>query len=84
MTHPLTDDLAGDLIFRDNPYGNNIKSFMRAATDWQLEQGIEWLNDNVSMLLLSTESELGYRYLESLQKEFIQDFKQAMRPQGES
>ena len=46
--HPLTDEICEDLIFRDNPYGNELQSFMRSAADWQLEQCIEWLKDELS------------------------------------
>ena len=60
-----------------------IKAF-QAGADKQLEQAIEWLNDNADMLIVSTQSELATRYLESLEKEFIQDFKKAMRPWEES
>ena len=43
-----------------------------------------WLEDNVGELLLCTESELSHRYLESLEKEFIQSFIDAVCPPEES
>ena len=43
-----------------------------------------WLEDNVGALLLSAESELNHRYLESLKDEFIQDFIEAMRLQEDT
>ena len=63
-------------------------ALIRAAYDLganqQLEQVLDWLNNNVGMLILSTESELATPYLELLEEEFIQDFRKAMHPQEES
>jgi len=42
MTHPLTDELIEE-IARFDPDAND----MRAAADWQLEQVIEWLKNNM-------------------------------------
>ena len=81
MNHPLTDEMCNSIApwpIKRLP-GEYVS--MRAVADWQLEQVIEWLNDNVGMLILSTESELDTRYLESLEEEFTQNFKEAMRPQ---
>ena len=90
--HPLTDDVCQKIIDSE-PAGRwgpemidcFVEDLMRAAYDKgsadMLEQAIGWLEDNAGMLILSTESKLATRYLESLEKEFIQDFKKAMRPQ---
>lgn len=43
-----------------------------------------WLEDNVGLLLLCAESELSHRYLESLEKEFIQSFIDAVCPQEDN
>ena len=91
MTHPLTSRICQEII-RDKGGSNYAHHFledqMRAAYDKgsadMLEQAIGWLDDNAGMLILSTESKLATRYLESLEKEFIQDFKKAMRPWEES
>ena len=65
---------------------------MRVAYDLGEIKGAEvmaikvrgWLEDNVGALLLSAESELNHRYLESLKDEFIQDFIEAMRLQEDT
>ena len=87
--HPLTDEMIDEItdelsIFSENMMAFLVKDCMRAAytkgSADMLEQAIEWLNDNAGMLILSIETEMSTRYLESLEDEFIQDFKQAMRP----
>ena len=60
-----------------------LKAF-QAGANQQLEQVLDWLNNNVGMLILSTESELATPYLELLEEEFIQDFKKAMHPQEDN
>ena len=44
--HPLTDKICCDLI--NDVYFDfiEIKPYMQAAADWQLEQVIEWIIDN--------------------------------------
>ena len=52
MNHPLTDDTCNELsIFPikalDDKYAGLMMSDMRAAADWQLEQVVEWLKDEL-------------------------------------
>ena len=90
MTHPLTDDIIESDLATPAHFtsGSLVGLFtyddMRAAYDLAIEHVSKWLEDNVGLLLLYTESELGDRYLESLKDEFIQDFKEAMRPQEDT
>ena len=85
MNHPLTDEMMRKIHGNRPGYSNPFdEDDMRAAytkgSADMLEQAIEWLHDNAGMLILSIETEMSTRYLESLEDEFIQDFKQAMRP----
>ena len=86
MTHPLTDKICEGLMERTSkyPYTDDVIVDMRSAADWQLEQVSKWLDDNVGMLLLCAEPGVGDRYLESLENEFIQSFKETMRPQEDT
>ena len=43
MTHPLTDEMCGDIA--ENLPDYNAETCMRAAADWQLEQVIKWLEE---------------------------------------
>ena len=81
--HPLTDEICRQITWDVRPKISD-EDDMRAAADWQLEQVIEWLKDNVGMLILCTESEVATRYLDSLEKEFIQNFIETMRPQEDN
>ena len=76
--HPLTDDIC--LAIDDNPsvaYSCfDWKGSMRTAADWQLEQVIEWLKDNLNE---------SYVWAEVMApgvdvKSVILDLKQSMRP----
>ena len=89
-SHPLSDELIKDLWDKTSASMDNMEDpilyqFIRAAYDKgaadKLEQATDWLNNNVGMLILSTESELSDRYLDSLEEEFIHDLKKTMRPQ---
>ena len=44
MTHPLTDDHICEIFNRGLPSMNDD---MRAAADWQLEQVLKWLKDEL-------------------------------------
>jgi len=48
--HPLTDDIC--LAIDDNSMidEDDWKGCMRAGADWQLEQVIEWLKDNLHLM----------------------------------
>ena len=79
--HPLTDD-----IICTQGWGTAVdfgiyydEDSLRAATDWQLEQVIDWLKDNVSHSLLL---EAADKVVLRLDLDWItDDLKQAMRPQ---
>jgi hypothetical protein len=81
--HPLTDELIDELAaeFTSEPTARQVINRdrdMRAAADWQLEQVIAWLEDNLgsSMYLQlaednGTEVNVGY---------VIQHLREEMRP----
>ena len=81
MTHPLTDkdiqsiwDKVGNDIVdaKDEDLDGFVEdALIRAGADWQLEQVIEWLKD-----------ELDYR--SDIDPNLLSDLKKAMRPQEES
>ena len=82
MTHPLTDEMCGDIA--ENLPDYNAETCMRSAADWQLEQVIEWLRGN----LMKHDFHEGYAYLyddcSNAQIEVdlvVKDLKKAMRPQ---
>jgi hypothetical protein len=88
--HPLTDEMC-EVIATENQWSGDIGDVvylyddMRVAADWQLEQVIEWLQEN----LLLCNDKLEYCYLKkyplsgmSIDKDkVIEDLKQVMRPQ---
>ena len=78
--HPLTDEICEDLIFRRNLYDNNLQGFMRNAADWQLDQVIEWLHDNLGDILF--ESPIISRY--HLARDIVRKLDQQMRPQEDN
>ena len=73
--HPLTDEMIEEIAHFEpdltDPLRLNRTNDMRAATDWQLEQVIDWV------------SKFGwYLFEHPCQKhEFISELKKAMRPQ---
>ena len=76
MTHPLNDEI-GQIIWKvanEKSGGFTQEDLMCASADWQLEQVIEWVKHC-----------RGYRLeLASETWNFVQDLKEAMRPQEES
>ena len=73
--HPLTDDI----IRYDKKLGCHdlgawvyTENDLRAAADWQLEQAIEWMRDNLQ--------EHRYSGINILVDYVIEDFREAMRP----
>ena len=48
MTHPLTDDLCHQIAELWPPEDAAEYDNMRSAADWQLEQVIKWLDENIS------------------------------------
>ena len=77
--HPLTDDLCCQ-IWQDNKDNwlmwqepcPSTRRIMRGVADWQLEQVIEWLRDNLQ--------EHRYSGINILVDYVIEDFREAMRP----
>ena len=70
MTHPLNDEL-GQIIWKvanEKSWEFTQEDLMCAIADWQLEQVIEWLKD-----------ELDYR--SDIDPNLLSDLKKAMRPQ---
>ena len=82
MTHPLTDEMMCKIHGNRPGYSNPFdEDDMRAAADWQLEQVIEWIRENLSWV----EEDGSYRYLNHYecmdQEKVISHLKKAMRPQ---
>ena len=77
MTHPLTDEIIRKNFTPDYDYFEGLEGEiclgfsdddLRSAADWQLEQVVEWLKD-----------ELYYR--SDIDPNLLSDLKKAMRPQ---
>lgn len=87
--HPLTDDFCYR-ISETFPPDAAERNNMRSAADWQLEQAVEWLKDNVSHSLLLDITDKGVTYpntskndksLFRLDLDWIaEDLRKAMRP----
>ena len=45
MTHPLTDDIIHTMWGKGDPSQKLEYRLARAAADWQLEQVVEWLEE---------------------------------------
>jgi hypothetical protein len=45
MTHPLTDDIIEEISVSYLKNCEGVKSNMRSAADWQLEQVIDWIEE---------------------------------------
>ena len=80
MTHPLTDEIIRKNFTPDYDYFEGLEGEiclgfsdddLRSAADWQLEQVVEWLKD-----------ELYYR--SDIDPNLLSDLKQAMRPQEDN
>ena len=53
MTHPLTDEICDALWDENGQYYalyEEVRLTCRASADWQLEQVIEWLRENLNCL----------------------------------
>ena len=88
MTHPLTDEIIDELAqFNSDLTGEQVVNRdhdMRAAADWQLEQVIHWLRENLNW----TEEDGINRYTQSFnflinKEKLIADLEKAMRPTQE-
>ena len=83
--HPLTDEICDNIApwSLQSPCGYTN---MRSAADWQLEQVVEWLREN---LYWEEEEDGSVRYVYGngfasiCTTEVIADLKKAMRPQEE-
>ena len=75
--HPLTDDICEELT-PTYPL-EELNYYMRAAADWQLEQVIKWLYDNLDEY--STDTDPGFFWPMS---RLLPDLEKAMRPQENS
>ena len=80
MTHPLTDEIIRKNFTPDYDYFEGLEGEiclgfsdddLRSAADWQLEQVVEWLKD-----------ELYYR--SDIDPNLLSDLKKAMRPQEDN
>jgi hypothetical protein len=80
MTHPLTDDIIEEISVSYLKNCEGVKSNMRSAADWQLEEVIDWLIDAslYDYLYLSCD------FARIDKKELITDLKKAMRPQEDN
>ena len=73
MNHPLTDEMLEQEQFRSYLLSKDVEELwhtrddMRAAADWQLEQVIRYLENDLEFVLWSDH--------------FMDNFKKAMRPQ---
>jgi len=82
MTHPLTDEIIEEIAEDVFYYDYSIPIFrcdMRSAADWQLEQVMKWLDENLSNY--TNDDYLGD--CEPLHK-LEGDLKKAMRPQEDN
>ena len=75
MTHPLTDDIIEEISVSYLKNCEGVKSNMRSAADWQLEQCINELNGVLSLFQLSGKINKAERL------SLLNVFKDAMRPQ---
>ena len=94
MNHPLTDEMCDDIrrVSRTSiitfPYED-----MRTAADWQLEQVIDWLSENLGIIDKCPTWGAMPRYLKNIAPEdcslvdewkVISDLRKAMRPQEDN
>ena len=86
MTHPLTDDIIHTMWGKGDPSQKFEYRLARASADWQLEQVIDWIREN----LYWEEEDGSVRYVYGngfasiCTTEVIADLKKAMRPQEDS
>ena len=76
MTHPLTDEICGDIA--ENLPDYNAETCMRAAADWQLEQCVEELECLLSVFAITGVVE------EEAVSTMVELFKSHVRPQEDS
>lgn len=76
MTHPLTDEMCGDIA--ENLPDYNAETCMRAAANWQLDRCTEELNGILSLFQLAGKID------EAGRAGLLNVFKKAMRPQEDN
>jgi len=97
--HPLTNEICEEisscikaikLLYQmdlPDPYvsSRDIADDLRSAADWQLEQVVEWLRNNLdSGCYLTSVGYPGEGYRDEIDTyEVVDDLKKAMRPTGE-
>ena len=90
--HPLTDGIIEEIAQFEpgltDPFILNRIHDMQTAADWQLEQVIEWLRENLNCLEDVGNNCYLNKYLQSHalidEKQLISDLKKAMRPQEDN
>jgi hypothetical protein len=86
MSHPLTDDIIADIAhggyIDDYCQYHYVEDDLRTAADWQLEQVIEWIKEN--LYYIQEDGLVRYVYGDGFatiaSDEVITDLKKAMRP----
>ena len=78
MTHPLTDEIIGQIQTRHGGPRYGCYPDFRAVADWQLEQCIEELNGILSLFQLAGKID------EAGRMGLLNVFKNAMRPQEDN
>ena len=81
--HPLTDKICFDIQWNPQADYQDEVDLMRAAADWQLEQVVDWLRNNLRFGDYLTpvryeEYEIVSRQIDV--DEVIEDLQKAMRP----
>ena len=79
MTHPLTDDLCYTVCEDWTPEDDVERDNMRSAADWQLEQVIDWLRNNLNVDYIWADSRPSGIDVEIV----ITDLKRELRPTQE-
>jgi hypothetical protein len=84
--HPLTDEKALSLFpferLMNESLPITVEDSMRSAADWQLEQVIKWLKDNLACSTYLQSK--GYYDCEIDVGDVLDDLKEAMRPQEDN
>ena len=85
MSHPLTDDICFAIDDNVIIYESDCQWAMRAAADWQLQQVMKWLHDNLGNEIYADACQEDYDNLRGyiITDSVIDDLKQAMRPTQE-
>ena len=71
MNHPLSDRICYEIETTVSAPFSQTQAYIRAAADWQLEQVIRYLENNLEFAIDWSDT-------------FIDRFKEAMRPQEDN